>query len=700
MAGECNYKPVRSSSPLSIHVEPSSYELGPSPQDLDLEQHVGLLAREKSEEQVDACDEQDTISSLEDSSRLTQTRISLVWLLPLGSFIATVLLLSYALRLGQESRRHVGPLEDFRRPASEYILDSTWDFDAPPRIREYDWVIQEIVANPDGVFRPMLTVNGKFPGELIRCNEGDTIVVNVRNEATNATALHWHGLFQNGTNWMDGTPGVTQCPIAPGGRFRYEFKIENQAGTYFYHGHQAAQGLDGLVGPIIIHSRNEREQQEIPYVSDRVVLLQDWYYDPSSALLKQKLSPGSESSPIPNGALLNGANKVDCALHPSRRCDNSSAALTTFDLQPDENHRLRLINTGAFAWFEVTVDRHLDLPVTEIDGVNVEPASDSGLIIGPGQRYSMILPANQTGADLFWFRARMLKHCFSENVLPEHGFDEARAVVRYAPLGSAATREDLALPDTENDSGKATTECKDVAPGRYKPVPALAAPEYAHKSWYLRVNLGIGDWRLERGHLNGSSFRPNLKSPTLHRVVDGLRSSNQSFQLEGLNDRAFDLDTELVLSHNGVEVVDVILQNFDEGNHPFHLHGHQMFILASGHGYFPGYESLGLAPEGKGLLDPSNTSVIDNPLRRDVATVEGFGWLLIRFIADNPGLWLFHCHMVWHGESGMAMQFLSRLDMLKKWAVPEENARLCEASTDDLEKGAPPKDSFWYGSSP
>lgn len=466
----------------------------------------------------------------------------------------------------------------------------------------------------------------------------------------------------------------------------------------FYHGHQAAQGLDGLVGPIVIHGRDEKEKQKPPYASDRVILLQDWYYDPSSGLLREKLSPGSESSPSPNGALINGANKVDCALHPTRRCDSTSASLATLDLQPNAHHRLRLLNVGAFAWFEVTIDKHLQLPIIEVDGTDIEPSPETSILIGPGQRYSAVLSTESSNSSSFWFRARMLKHCFSENVLPEDGFDEAKAVIRYGSSSSADERKRLTAPTTENDSGKYTTECKDMTPSLYKPVPARPAPEYAHHSWYLRVNLGIGDWRLERGHLNTSSFRPNLKSPTLHRVVDGLASKNESFRLEGVNDRAFDPETELVISHGGVEVVDVILQNVDEGNHPFHLHGHQVFVLASGHGYFPGYESLGLAPEGKGLLDPTNSTIVDNPLRRDVATVEGFGWLLVRFVADNPGLWLFHCHMVWHGETGMAMQFLSRLDVLKDWVIPEGNLDLCKASVEELEKGAPPKDSIWYGS--
>lgn len=118
-----------------------------------------------------------------------------------------------------------------RRPGSEYVLTSDWDFNAAPTVREYHWIVSDMEGNPDGVFRPMIIINGQFPGEMIRCNRGDTIVVNVENRAVNATSIHWHGIFQNGTNWMDGTVGVTQCPIAPGGKFRYEFKVDGQAGT-------------------------------------------------------------------------------------------------------------------------------------------------------------------------------------------------------------------------------------------------------------------------------------------------------------------------------------------------------------------------------------------------------------------------------------------------------------------------------------
>lgn len=64
---------------------------------------------------------------------------------------------------------------------------------------------------------------------------------------------HWHGLFQQGTNWADGPAQVTQCPIIPGNAFEYDFSVANQTGTYWYHSHYGLQYCDGLRGPLVIY---------------------------------------------------------------------------------------------------------------------------------------------------------------------------------------------------------------------------------------------------------------------------------------------------------------------------------------------------------------------------------------------------------------------------------------------------------------
>ena len=73
----------------------------------------------------------------------------------------------------------------------------------------------------------------------------------------------------------------------------------------------------------------------------------------------------------------------------------------------------------------------------------------------------------------------------------------------------------------------------------------------------------------------------------------------------------------------------------------------------------------------------SRGDAVANPLRRDTLTIQAYGWSLIRFVADNPGLWALHCHIAWHMEAGLMLQLLSRADALGKMAIPDDVTALC-----------------------
>lgn len=91
----------------------------------------------------------------------------------------------------------------------------------------YDFKIGWLTANPDRAkARPVIGINGQWPIPQITAYVGDRVIVNVENNLGNqSTSLHFHGLFQNGTTHMDGAAGVTQCPIAPGSAFTYDFEV-------------------------------------------------------------------------------------------------------------------------------------------------------------------------------------------------------------------------------------------------------------------------------------------------------------------------------------------------------------------------------------------------------------------------------------------------------------------------------------------
>lgn len=98
------------------------------------------------------------------------------------------------------------------------------------------------------------------------------------------------------------------------------------------------------------------------------------------------------------------------------------------------------------------------------------------------------------------------------------------------------------------------------------------------------------------------------------------------------------------------EIVDVILQNANQltGNgseiHPYHLHGHDFWVLGYGDGKFePG-------------VDEKKFNLTRAPLR-NTAVIFPYGWTALRFKADNPGVWAFHCHIEPHLHMGMGVIF-------------------------------------------
>lgn len=649
----------------------------------DQEQKEGLLGRQTQDEE--------TALPTREKHRTTTT----CWLLSLTGLLSFLIGSSYYLNLSQLPK--ASPETDNGIYVSDYVLDPNWNYSTPPRRREYFWTVRDHEHNPDGIYRPMILVNYQFPGPLIEVNEGDTVVVHVENQASNATAIHWHGIYQIGTPHMDGTIGVTQCPIAPGQSFTYKFTITGQSGTYWWHGHQGLQSSDGLHGPLIVHGRDERTLQELPYDTDRILMLSDHYHDLSSALLWQYLMPDMENAePVPESGLINGKNIRNCDEFPDRRCDNTTAnvGIPSVSLERNKSHRLRIINVGAIADFSVQLDEH-ELAVTEVDGTDVHPTSYHRLSISPAQRYSVVLSSNITSADTFWLRSRMITSCFtdpSETLQPE-----TLAIVKY----DEGVFSDPISKDWEEQNAQ---DCKDLNATELVPVKQIDVSHEPDAVFYLRSNFEIGAYRLSRGFFNGSSWRPNAGAPALQHSIDGLNDGHSNITAppfpRGLekgdgqaaafvNDRAFDADKELVIQTTSVQTIDLLISNFDDGTHPYHLHGYKFFVLAQGHGQ-PPLTEVGAAINRESLSPLYESLDLSNTLRRDTASVEAYGWILLRVIADNPGQWALHCHLTWHAEAGLLMQLLTNTDELAKFEMPQANRDLCNAV--GIERGMGPND--------
>ncbi|KAF8943046.1 hypothetical protein BGZ47_005845 [Haplosporangium gracile] len=527
----------------------------------------------------------------------------------------------------------------------------------------------------------MLLVNGKFPGPMVEANTGDRIVVKVTNNMVNGTAIHWHGMFQNGTNWMDGTTGVTQCPISPGQSFTYNFTIPNQWGTYWWHAHAASQYVDGIVGPLIIHSPDEPHLDK--YDQDMVMMVSDHYHTDSASLIAWYLSTASEGvEPVPDNGLINGRNSFNCsmaaeALFPTTpgsgndkdRCF-SNAPQAVFEVESGLTYRIRIINTGSFADFKISVDEH-ELTVIEADGVDMVPVKVERVPIHVAQRYSILLVANRSMSDEgFWIRAEMNTNCF--NVENPALNPSVKAILRY----KAPSPLSFSINNTKNNRNTGMTiqeapnsvdwnesawspHCDDLKAEMLKPFLAKDAPQ-ADTQVVLEMSFQtITRDRVNMGYVNRTSWRPQLDNPTLLQAIDGGGGGGG-----GNSMTVFDA-SQLVVTLDKIQTVELVVNNLDEGAHPFHLHGHVFYVVGSGDGsYIPGQSALHT----------------ENPLRRDTVTIPPYGYVVLRFVSDNPGLWAFHCHIDWHMAAGLMMQFLALPSQVKAFEIPQDVRDMCRAS--------------------
>jgi iron transport multicopper oxidase len=134
------------------------------------------------------------------------------------------------------------------------------------------------------------------------------------------------------------------------------------------------------------------------------------------------------------------------------------------------------------------------------------------------------------------------------------------------------------------------------------------------------------------------------------------------------------------------EIVDIVLNNLDPGKHPFHLHGHN-------------FQAIWRSDEEAGTFADSNVTSADypsTPMRRDTIVLRPNGNMVLRFRADNPGVWLFHCHIEWHVQSGLIATFVEApLEVQKTLVVPKDHFAVCEADGVPTEGNAAGNKADW-----
>lgn len=148
------------------------------------------------------------------------------------------------------------------------------------------------------------------------------------------------------------------------------------------------------------------------------------------------------------------------------------------------------------------------------------------------------------------------------------------------------------------------------------------------------------------------------KVPTLYSLLStGPSASNPA--IYGVNTNVF------MLAYN--ETIEIVLNNMDAGKHPWHLHGHDFQVVARS------------ADDAGDFAGFGNTSLPAIPMRRDTLLVHPNGHFAIRFRSNNPGIWLFHCHLEWHVDSGLIATIVEApLELQKTLVLPDNHLRVCQ----------------------
>ena len=446
----------------------------------------------------------------------------------------------------------------------------------------------------------MLAYNGSIPGPTLRVREGSEIAVEVANEAELDQTVHWHGLRLE--NQFDGVPHDTQAPIPPGGRYTHRLRFPDP-GIYWYHPHireDYAQEL-GLYGTLVVAPTDPSYwppvHRELTLTLDDV-LIEDGRIAPFSRSGPDRTAMGR----FGNVTLTNG---------------DTDFRLT---VRQQEVVRLYLVNTANTRVFNVRL-----------------PGARMKLIGGDSGRCE-----HETFADqvlLAPSERAVVDVCFEHaGVVPlEH-----RTPERTYRLGALTVTAEPAVPSLvepfgilRSDSPLRTERARLDADLSRPPDRTLAlvgempGMHHHHTDHGMHHDMphdtddgtahddGI-EWEDTMPDMNLMSTTSNMHWKLIDR--DSAQANEQIDWVFGVGDR---IKIRLINEPDSDHPM----------HHPFHVHGERFLVLSR-----------------NGEPNP-NLGWKDTVLIRAGETID------ILLDASNPGLWMAHCHIAEHAESGMMFNF-------------------------------------------
>jgi FtsP/CotA-like multicopper oxidase with cupredoxin domain len=267
----------------------------------------------------------------------------------------------------------------------ELALPQPEDLNPDPRVLEIELEakIVELELTP-GHRTKVWTYNGLLPGPYIRAAKGDRLVVHFRNSLPDATTIHWHGVRVS--NDMDGTPGLTQPLVQPGGTFTYDFVLRD-AGTYWYHPHadSAAQVGFGLYGPIVVTDPAD----PAAFGDDLVLMVSDMSLDKDHQLLPKT----------------DGGNFGDLFGREGDTLLVNGRVMPTLLVRQGKPQRWRIINAARTRYWTFALRNTVFTRLGGDNGLAGRPEKLPRITISPGERMDLsYTPAVEPGTtqNLRW----------------------------------------------------------------------------------------------------------------------------------------------------------------------------------------------------------------------------------------------------------------------------------------------------------
>ncbi|XP_045445403.1 laccase-1 [Melitaea cinxia] len=526
----------------------------------------------------------------------------------------------------------------------------------------------------DGVERGILTANRMLPGPSIQVCENDKVVIDVENHMEGMeVTIHWHGIWQRGSQYYDGVPFVTQCPIQQGNTFRYQW--QGNAGTHFWHAHTGLQKLDGLYGSIVVRQPPSKDPNSHLYDYDlttHVMLISDWLHEDAAERFPGRLAVNTGQDP--ENVLINGKGQF----RDPNTGFMTNTPLEVFTITPGRRYRFRMINAFASVCpAQVTIAGH-NLTVIATDGEPVQPVQVNTIISFSGERYDFVIEANNI-PGAYWIQVRGLGECGIKRT-------QQLGILRYArgpyQPSSAPPTYDVGIPqgvvmnplDARCNIRRNDAICVSQLKNARNIDPAILQERPDVK---IFLPFRFFAYRPEM------LFQPNtynryLVAPQGDHVISLIDEISYMAppaplisQYDDINpdqfcngdNRPADCGQNCMCTHKVdiplnavVEVVMVDEVQIANLSHPFHLHGYAYNVIGIGRSPDQNVKKINLKHaldlDRRGLLE-RHLKQGDLPPAKDTIAVPNNGYVIVRFRANNPGFWLLHCHFLFHIVIGM-----------------------------------------------